>query len=93
MMKTNYQTLIMEGLKELPSEALAEVASFVSLLKKRLEDPFGYYQGLEKFLQSKKNVHIKSPKYLDGKDALLKFIGGDSHGSLAQNIDEELYGK
>jgi len=27
------------------------------------------------------------------KDPILKFIGGVSHGSLAQNIDRELYGE
>ena len=43
--------------------------------------------------QSGKNIHSKPQKFKDGRDALLKFIGGSSHGALAQNIDEELYGK
>jgi hypothetical protein len=28
-----------------------------------------------------------------GKDPILKYIGGISHGSLAKNIDNELYGE
>ncbi len=29
----------------------------------------------------------------ENEDPLLGFIGQDDHGSLAQNIDEDLYGK
>jgi hypothetical protein len=28
-----------------------------------------------------------------GKDPILEFIGGVSHGSLAKDIDNELYGE
>ncbi|HGE72036.1 TPA: hypothetical protein ENX78_14455 [Candidatus Poribacteria bacterium] len=34
----------------------------------------------------------ESKSVMDGENPLLKFIGGISHGSLAEGIDEELYG-
>ncbi len=39
--------------------------------------------------------HTKGAKLdLDpGKDPILKYIGGVAHGSLAKNIDSELYGE
>jgi hypothetical protein len=42
-----------------------------------------------------KTRHTKGAKLdLDpGKDPILKYIGGVSHGSLAKNIDGELYGE
>jgi hypothetical protein len=46
------------------------------------------------FLLSKERQARKREKKLDPtKDPLLKFIAGVSHGSLAKDIDNELYGK
>ena len=46
------------------------------------------------FLLSKEQQAQKREKKLDPtKDPLLKFIAGVSHGSLAKDIDNELYGK
>jgi hypothetical protein len=46
------------------------------------------------FLLSKEPQAQKREKKLDPtKDPLLKFIAGVSHGSLAKDIDNELYGK
>ena len=42
-----------------------------------------------------KERHKKKERKLDldpGRDPILKFIGGVSHGSLATDIDSELYG-
>ncbi len=36
--------------------------------------------------------HIETAALLPEDDPILKFIGGVSHGELAQNIDDELYG-
>jgi hypothetical protein len=71
------QKLLVE-IEKLPEYRLQEVLDFVSFL-------------------SQKSRY--SPKYQEqGKeldteeDPILQFIGGVSHGSLAQGIDEELYG-
>ena len=39
--------------------------------------------------------HAKDPEWDrdPGEDPILKYIGGVSHGSLAKNIDNELYGE
>ena len=39
------------------------------------------------------NGHIEqADDYPSGRDPILDYIGGISHGSLSANIDEELYG-
>ena len=70
------QKLLME-VERLPEYRLREVLDFVG------------------FLLSQKNRY--SPGYQEQeldpeKNPILQFIGGVSHGSLAQGIDEELYG-
>jgi len=68
---------LVEEIVKLPDERLEEVLDFVeSLLRKEREAPV-----------------IKNERELDpDKDPILKFIGGVSHGSLAKDIDKELYG-
>lgn len=64
-------------LEKLPEERLREVFDFVGYLRAR----------------ETREAETMSPESLDPKkDPILKFIGGVSHGSLAQGIDEELYG-
>jgi hypothetical protein len=69
---------LVEEIVKLPDEKLEEVLDFVeSLLRKEREAPV-----------------IKIGQELDpNKDPILKFIGGVSHGSLAKDIDKELYGE
>lgn len=46
------------------------------------------------FLLVKEQYKKKGKLVLDpGKDPILEFIGGVSHGSLAKDIDKELYGE
>lgn len=68
---------LVEEIVKLSDEKLEEVLDFVeSLLRKEREAPV-----------------IKNERELDpDKDPILKFIGGVSHGSLAKDIDKELYG-
>ena len=68
---------LVEEIVKLPDERLEEVLDFVeSLVRKEREAPV-----------------IKNERELDpDKDPILKFIGGVSHGSLAKDIDKELYG-
>jgi chaperonin cofactor prefoldin len=68
---------LIKELEKLPEDRLREVLDFVGyLLVKGRKEP--------------------TPKPLDSldlqKDPILKFIGGVSHGSLAKEIDKELYG-
>ena len=69
---------LIEEIARLPEERLQEVLDFV-----------GYLLGKEQKAQK-----TEPEKELDPtKDPLLKFIAGVSHGSLAKDIDDELYGK
>jgi hypothetical protein len=62
--------------ERLPAAKAQEVLDFVEFL-------------LAKEEQSKATGVIESDP---GKDPILKFIGAASHGSLAHNIDSDLYG-
>lgn len=71
------QKLLVE-IERLPEYRLQEVLDFVSFLSQKS----GYspeYQEQGKELDTE-------------EDPILQFVGGVSHGSLAQGIDEELYG-
>jgi len=71
------QELLVE-IEKLPEYKLQEVLNFVSFLSQKGRYSPGYQE---------------QGKALDPeKDPVLQFIGGVSHGSLAQGIDEELYG-
>lgn len=66
-------------ISELPEYKLQEVLDFVNLI----------------LLNEPKNDSISRRKkrgMTSRNDSLKKFIGGVSHGSLAEKIDEELYG-
>jgi len=63
----------------LPEHRLREALDFVSFLLYQDQDGLAEYQGQEQGLDPE-------------QDPLLRFIGKVSHGSLAQRIDEELYG-
>lgn len=67
---------LMEELEKLSEERLKEVLDFVGFLRAKEQS------------QSSQLSNDLDPQ----KDPLLQFIGGVSHGSLAQGIDEELYG-
>lgn len=76
--------MVAEGLKErlvkeldrLPEERLREVLDFVEYI----------------IVKESKSLISEPLEELDPeKDPILKFIGGVSHGSLAKDIDEELY--
>ena len=64
---------------ELPEYKLQEVLDFVNLILQN-EPKNGYISRKKKRAMTSRN------------DSLKKFIGGVSHGSLAEKIDEELYG-
>ena len=74
-----FKDVVKEALEHLSEDKLTEVFDFVSYLlaKEKME---GEREGkLELDLDPKKNP-------------ILKYIGGVSHGSLAKDIDRELYG-
>jgi len=67
-----------QEIERLPLYRLQQVLDFVS------------------FLRSRSEYHLSPPEetkpVLDAEaDPLLEFVGSISHGSLAQDIDEELY--
>lgn len=64
-------------LDKLPEDKLREVLSFVEQLLNGKGEQDSHREA--------------SPLPLED-DPILKFIGGVSHGGLAQNIDDELYG-
>lgn len=79
-----WKIVVAEGLKErlvkeldrLPEERLREVLDFVEYI----------------IVKESKSLTSEPLEELDPeKDPILKFIGGVSHGSLAKDIDEELY--
>jgi hypothetical protein len=69
---------LIQEIEKLPEDRLQEVLDFV-----------GYLLNKEQKIQG-----TEPRKGLDpAKDPILKFIGGVSHGSLAKDIDKELYGE
>lgn len=48
---------------------------------------------MEFLLEKERNKKKGELDIEPGKDPILEFIGGVSHGSLAKDIDSELYGE
>ena len=71
--------VVKEALERLPEDKLTEVFDFVSYLLAK---------------EKREEERAEEPELdLDPeKGPILKYIGGVSHGSLAQDIDRELYG-
>jgi ElaB/YqjD/DUF883 family membrane-anchored ribosome-binding protein len=68
---------LIEEIKKLPEDRVQEVLDYVSYLRTK----------------EAKEVLERAQESLDPqKDPILNFIGGVSHGSLAHEIDKELYG-
>lgn len=58
------------------------------------ESKLGELLDFAEFLLEKERRQKEEELVLDpGKDPILKFIGGEKHGSLAKDIDAELYGE
>jgi hypothetical protein len=58
------------------------------------ESKLGEILDFMEFLLAKEHHKKKGKLDLEpGKDPILEFIGGVSHGSLAKDIDNELYGE
>jgi hypothetical protein len=58
------------------------------------ESKLGEILDFMEFLLKKERNQKKEKLDLEpGKDPILEFIGGVSHGSLAKDIDSELYGE
>ena len=58
------------------------------------ESKLGEVLDFMEFLLKKQRDQKKEKLDLEsGKDPILEFIGGVSHGSLAKDIDSELYGE
>ena len=58
------------------------------------ESKLGELLDFMEFLLEKERHKKKGKLNLEpGKDPILEFIGGVSHGSLAKDIDSELYGE
>jgi len=68
---------LVQGLTRLPEERLREVLHFVECLLRQEEQT-----RTETLLQERDPT----------QDPLLQYSGGVAHGSLASNIDQELYG-
>ena len=71
--------VVKEALEHLSEDKLTEVFDFVSYLLAK--------EKMEGEREEKSELDL-DPK----KDPILKYIGGVSHGSLAKDIDRELYG-
>jgi len=67
-------------LKKLPERRLQEVLDFINFLI---------------FTENTESTtfYDSNTKVCDREDYMSQFIGGVSHGSLAKNIDRELYGE
>jgi hypothetical protein len=58
------------------------------------ESKLGEVLDFMEFLLEKERHRKKEELHLEpGKDPILEFIGGVAHGSLAKDIDNELYGE
>jgi len=73
-----FEDTVKEAIGHLSEDRLAEVFDFV-----------GYLLAREKREEKEKGEELELDPQ---KDPILKYIGGVSHGSLAKDIDRELYG-
>ena len=67
MSTKDFQQLIIEGIKDMPSEALAEIADFVYFVRKRLINPKDYEQELQTVL-----IGLELSKLSDKEEAHLE---------------------
>lgn len=68
---------LLKKINKLPEQHLQEILNFISWIQK----------------QDCREIPLKTKTTPDSwEDPLADFVGGVSHGSLAQKIDEELYG-
>ena len=67
---------LLHDIEKLPEEFIKELLDYADYL----------------VVKSKKLKKININKNITDENPLLEYIGGDSIGNLAQNIDEELYG-
>ena len=72
------EDVVKEAIGHLSEDKLTEVFDFV-----------GYLLAREKKEEKEKEEELELDPQ---KDPILKYIGGVSHGSLAKDIDRELYG-
>ncbi len=72
------EDVVKEAIGHLSEDKLTEVFDFV-----------GYLLAREKKEEKEKAEELELDPQ---KDPILKYIGGVSHGSLAKDIDRELYG-
>jgi len=68
---------LIEEIEKLPEDRIQEVLDFVGYLRTK---------------EAKEVLERVEEGLGPQKDPILKFIGGVSHGSLAHEIDKELYG-
>lgn len=78
----------MDGLSALKEKLVQEIGKLPEDRLREVLDFVGYLLS-----QEQKTRAAEPERELDpAQDPLLKFIGGVSHGSLAKDIDKELYG-
>ena len=71
------------------SNTKAEILEALDALpEERQREVLDYVESLRSREEAETNEEERDPK----ENPLLDFIGGVEHGSLAQDIDEELYG-
>jgi hypothetical protein len=69
---------LLSTLEALPESRLEELLDFVEFLLTR---------------EHRKNKPTREVDFDPAQDPILEYIGGVAHGSLAQDIDRELYGE
>ena len=94
MTHTELRTQLIERIELLPDSKLEALLSYVSyLIFWELPKQNGHHNGNSDMTTASDPYPDRLPDHLNPEDdPLLKLIGGVEHGSLAQNLDEELYG-
>ena len=65
------------------------VQNIINLPNDKLQKVFDFV----KSLLDRKGKFLSNEEYPVGRDPILDYIGGVSHGSLSANIDDDLYGE
>ncbi|MDZ7721997.1 MAG: hypothetical protein U5R06_04005 [candidate division KSB1 bacterium] len=79
MSSTEMKEKIINDIKKLPEDSLEEIMDFISFKLSRINHKDTPAQPVQKKADS-------------SKDPLVEYIGSIEHGSLAKDIDKELYG-